>query len=48
MKTIYVLKLERNSLLKLIKYHPQIIKIKYHHNTCFLYVDENNYQKFFF
>ena len=45
MKTIYVLKLERNSLLKLIKYHPQIIKIKYHHNTCFLYVDENNYQK---
>ncbi len=45
-KTIYVLKLENpKNIEKLIKYHVYFIKIKYTKDTCFLYVDEENYLK---
>ena len=45
-KTIYVLKLNnRKYLERLIKYHIHFIKIKYQHNVCFLYVDDDNFKK---
>lgn len=46
MKTTYILKMEnKNNINKLIKYHVRFMKIKYMNDTCFLYVDEENYSK---
>ena len=46
MKTTYILKLNnKRNINKLIKYHIHFIKIKYQSDICFLYVDEDNYQK---
>lgn len=46
MKTTYILKLEDvKNLNRLLKYQVRFIKIKYQNNSCFLYVNENDYQK---
>ena len=46
MKTTYILKLNnKRKLSKLIQYGIHFIKIKYLDDICFLYVDEDNYQK---
>ena len=46
MKTTYILKLEnKKNLNRLLKYHIKFTKIKYKNNTCFLYVEEKDYQK---
>lgn len=46
MKTTYVLKLDdKKNLNRLLKYNVKFIKIKYQDNSCFLYVNESDYQK---
>ena len=46
MKTTYILKLDdKKNLNRLLKYNVKFIKIKYQDNSCFLYVNESDYQK---
>ena len=46
MKTTYILKLENKNYLKnLLNYNVHFIKIKYHQDICFLYVNYHDYCK---
>ena len=46
MKTTYILKIQdKKNINRLLQYNVKFNKVEYYENSCFLYVDDDNYRK---